>query len=554
MSLESLSKKKKLTTLRFGIICEGRNLYEREVKCIEKLLSLGNTKFSLVVFLKNRSNCRKLSFYNRLFWNIYSFLVKRRSKALRDGNTKSLFSKIPSLYCNVFQKEEISEIKKYNLDFIIYLGAGKIEGEILNVPRLGVWLFHYGTDEQSYATPFGFWEIYRNEKITRVSLQRLIIKHERGIILKEGFFKTINDSYIRNLDSIYFEISEWPAKVCIDIKNNGASYFDTLQVKSSPQIQKTPSNLETIFFLFKLLISRIVRWYYYLFFYEKWNIGIVKSPIHEFLETGRKPVIKWLPSPERRKFNADPFAIMIEKDIYIFFEEYDYSILKGYISTIKIHKGVVSIPEKVWESPFHISYPYIVKDKNNIYCIPETSQVHKVALYRANSFPGDWVKIATLIKGFGGIDSTAFQYNGKWWLMTTDINDRPTFHRLMIWYADDLLGPWKAHYGNPVKTDVRSARSAGTPFFYNGSLYRPAQDCSGNYGGRIIINKIVKLTPTEFKEEEITAIEPDQNSPYPDGIHTISRTGNITIVDGVKRIFTIWNPSILVRKLRHIFF
>jgi len=327
-----------------------------------------------------------------------------------------------------------------------------------------------------------------------------------------------------------------------------------MPVKSSLQIQKIPSNSETIFLLFKLLINRLVRWYYYFFFYEKWNIGIVKSPIHEFLETGRKPVIKWLPSPERHKFNADPFAVIVENDIYIFFEEYDYSILKGYISTIKIHKGVVSIPEKVWESPFHISYPYIVKDKNNIYCIPETSQVHEVALYRANSFPGEWVKIATLIKGFGGIDSTAFQYNGKWWLLTTDINDRPTFHRLMIWYADDLLGPWKAHSANPVKTDVRSARSAGTPFFYNGSLYRPAQDCSGNYGGRIIINKIVKLTSTEFKEEEITAIEPDQNSPYPDGIHTISGAGNITIVDGVKRIFTLRDPSILVRKLQNIFF
>ena len=417
-----------------------------------------------------------------------------------------------------------------------------------------MWSFHYGNDEQSYAIPSGFWEIYKSKKITKVSLQKLAVDPNSGIVLKEGFFKTINDSYIRNLDSIYFEIADWPAKVSRDIGSNGTSHLNSLGVKSSSPIEKIPSNIEMISFLFKLLINRIVKWYYYFFFYEKWNIGIVENPIHEFLEKDKKVAIniKWLSPPERHKFNADPFPIVREKDVYIFFEEYDYSILKGYISTIKIQNGIVSLPEKVWESSFHMSYPYIVRDKNDIYCIPEASQAHEVALYRANSFPGGWVKIATLIKNFGGVDNTLFKYNGKWWLMTTDINDRPAFHRLMIWYADNLSGPWKAHYGNPVKTDVRSARSAGTPFFYNGNLYRPAQDCSGSYGGRIIINRIVKLTPTEFKEEEITAIEPDRNSPYPDGIHTISGVGNITIVDGLQRIFTIRDPSILIGKLRRI--
>ena len=40
-----------------------------------------------------------------------------------------------------------------------------------------------------------------------------------------------------------------------------------------------------------------------------------------------------------------------------------------------------------------------------------------------------------------------------------------------------------------VKTDVRSARPAGTPFVYQGELYRPAQDCSRTYGGSIVIHR-----------------------------------------------------------------
>ncbi len=551
MSLELLSKNKR-RTLRFGVMLEKYDLYEWEVKCIEKLLSQGNAEFKLVILLRNHSDSRKPNFYNILFWNVYYSLVKRRSNAIGSNrNISFLFPKV-----SFVRENDINEIKKYHLDFIIYFGTREISGEIVNIPRLGVWSFHYGNGKHNYAIPFGFWEIYRNEKITKVALCRLALEPERSSVLsvlKEGFFRTITDSYVRSLDSIYLEIAEWPAKVCHDIQNNDPSYFKSLHLKPFARIQKLPSNLETILFLFKLLINRFVKWYNYFLFYEKWNIGIVESPIHEFLKTGKKPPIKWLPSPLSYKFNADPFPIIMRKNIYILFEEYDYSIFKGYISTIKIHKGSVSLPEKVWESPFHMSYPYLLKYKNDIYCIPETSQAQEVALYKANSFPVGWVKITTLIKKFGGIDSTIFQYNGKWWLLTTDINDRPAFHRLMIWYADNLFGPWKAHSANPVKTDVRSARSAGTPFFYNGNLYRPAQDCSGNYGGRIIINKIVKLTPTEFEEKQVVTIEPNRNSPYPHGIHTISGAGDITILDGVRRVFTIKKPAILMHKLQRIF-
>ena len=549
------SFKNKRNKLRFGIILEKNSLCKWEAKCVEKLLSVGNTELKLVILLKHHADFNKQNFHSRLFWKVYYSLVKHKSTALRivdKRNMESIFSGV-----SFVQQSDIEKIRDYYLDFLIYFGTRKIDSEILNVSRLGVWAFFDGNAKQNYDIPFGFWEIYRNEKITKVSLQKLAVNSNRSRVLKEGFFKTINDSYVKNFDSIYLEIAEWPAEICRSIENNGFSYFEDLrnlgEVDSSSLIKKIPSNTKIILFLFKLLINRFAKWYNYLFFYECCNLGISQTPIHTFLKKDRMPAIKWLTSPARSKFSADPFPITVGNDIYVLFEEYDYSIFKGYISTIRIHNGVVSLSEKVWESPFHMSYPYLLEYKNNIYCIPETSQAHEVALYKANSFPNDWVKVTTLIKGFGGIDNTIFQYNGKWWLLSTDINDRPAFHRLIIWYADNLFGPWKPHSGNPVKIDVRSARSAGTPFVHNGNLYRPTQDCSGNYGGKIIINKVLRLTPTEFLEEEVTTIEPDRNGPYPDGMHTISGVKNITIVDGVKRVFTIRNPLILLHKLQHIF-
>ena len=105
-------------------------------------------------------------------------------------------------------------------------------------------------------------------------------------------------------------------------------------------------------------------------------------------------------------------------------------------------------------------------------------------------------------------------------------------HSLFIWHAPDLFGPWIEHAANPVKTDSRSARPGGTPFVVDGVLYRPSQDCSRAYGGRLVINRVDVLTPTAFEERPIRTIEPQPGTPYQAGMHTLSRAGSRTLIDG----------------------
>jgi hypothetical protein len=71
---------------------------------------------------------------------------------------------------------------------------------------------------------------------------------------------------------------------------------------------------------------------------------------------------------------------------------------------------------------------------------------------------------------------------------------------------------------------------------YSGHLYRPAQDCSKKYGGAVVLNRVTKLTPSEFQEEQASIIAPYKNSPFPDGIHTTSSVGEYTLIDGKRRI------------------
>jgi hypothetical protein len=109
---------------------------------------------------------------------------------------------------------------------------------------------------------------------------------------------------------------------------------------------------------------------------------------------------------------------------------------------------------------------------------------------------------------------------------------------LHLWFAEALEGPWTVHPGNPVKIDVRSARPAGSPFYIDGVLYRPAQDCSSTYGARVMINRVLELTRTGFREEVAAAVNPDPKGKYPAGLHTLSAMGERTLVDGKRSVFS----------------
>jgi hypothetical protein len=141
------------------------------------------------------------------------------------------------------------------------------------------------------------------------------------------------------------------------------------------------------------------------------------------------------------------------------------------------------------------------------------------------------------VDGIAAADSTVFRHDGRWWLLCIDV-DRSD-DTLCAWHATSLRGPWLPHAANPLKTDTRNTRPAGTPFVHAGKLYRPAQDNSRTYGGRVVINEIVRLSPSEFAERVVRVIPPFHSSPYPAGFHTLSAFGDWTLIDG-KRIRVAW--------------
>ena len=93
------------------------------------------------------------------------------------------------------------------------------------------------------------------------------------------------------------------------------------------------------------------------------------------------------------------------------------------------------------------------------------------------------------------------------------------------------------HVNNPVKFGLKGTRPAGNIIEVDKVLYRPAQNCSEYYGKSIIINKILKLSASEFIEEPYMEITADKNSEYSEGLHTINSLNDIIVVDGIKMVF-----------------
>jgi hypothetical protein len=263
-----------------------------------------------------------------------------------------------------------------------------------------------------------------------------------------------------------------------------------------------------------------------------WNIGLIHEPIASLVSSCGIPRVCWFPS-FRGRILADPFALIRDGKVYILCEELCYGKTKGRIVYLELSEDDhLSQPQVALELPCHVSYPYLFEYQGEIYCVPETHQAREISLYKAANFPSSWTKVETLLDDFAGVDPTIFQHDGRWWLACGDEDLLHGWDRLFIWHAQEPKGPWIPHDGNPVKTDIHSSRPAGTPFVNNNFLLRPAQDCSSTYGGRVVLNRILKLTPSEFQEEAVSTVEPSRQGPYPDGLHTVSAAGEITLIDG----------------------
>jgi hypothetical protein len=239
--------------------------------------------------------------------------------------------------------------------------------------------------------------------------------------------------------------------------------------------------------------------------------------------------------PPKDRDWADPFALEKNGRYYVFFEELPYAAGKAHIAMTEVRRdGSWSPPVRVLERDYHLSYPFLLEHEGELYMIPETAKNGTVELYRCVDFPLAWKLERPLLEGVRLVDATIHRDAERWWMFANGGAGRVFDDELHIFHAERLLGEWRAHARNPVKSDARCARPAGRLYWRNGALHRPAQICVPRYGAGLSINRVLQLTPQAYAERQVERVLPDAGQGIL-GLHTLNRAGRLTVVDAFTR-------------------
>ncbi len=444
----------------------------------------------------------------------------------------------------------IEQIRGHDLDFILSFATERCPPELLETARHGVWAYQFGDWTRYRGGPRGFWEVYEAEPVTAALLVRLQHDADAVVVLREGYLHTNLISAARNREQVTGRITHWPAQVCRDLRNGVSGRLTSQPLRTTAPERSAPTRVQRIKYRCRVAARAVRVGLLSLFRHDQWNVGVIDRPISSFLQAGLAAApVAWLKASHRDEFKADPFGIRRDGHLTILYEHFSYRTNRGTIAAVDPAGDAGGAAVRIGPKPaVHLSYPYLIEVEGRLLCIPESHQAGEAGLYEIERFPDRWVKVGNLLENIPIVDATLFRHEGTWWLAGSEPTAKGTTCELHLWHAPAIIGPWRPHAANPVKMDIRSARPGGTPFYENGELYRPAQDCSRTYGGRVIINRVVTLTPTAFHETHAASVEPDPKGAYPAGLHTLSQVGGITLIDGKRVVFS---PAEFRRVLVH---
>jgi len=294
---------------------------------------------------------------------------------------------------------------------------------------------------------------------------------------------------------------------------------------------------------------------------EFWSLGVVDAPVAEIVRAGRLPPVRWLPRPGPWRFLADPFAWCEDGVWHVVAEEMDYRRGRGRIVATTLDSD--GLPVGGWRpavaAAAHLSYPSLFRHDGTLHLAPESWEAGRLDAWRLDAAPADWRPAGRpVLPGLAAVDPTLFEHGGRWWLFCTDRLGDPN-RDLLLFSASAPWGPWTPHPGNPVRRDACGGRPAGPLFTIDGVLYRPGQDCASRYGGAVVVHRVDRLSPEDYRETAVCRLAPDPDGPWPDGLHTLCPAGPRTLVDGGRRRahwwslgLSLWNFALNQRRRRRL--
>ncbi len=411
-----------------------------------------------------------------------------------------------------------AELVALGLD--VALALGDFDDTVLDgVAACGVWRYAFD----------GFREVAEGKPLTG---SRLVARLSAGAaprIAYESWSRTYPLSVARNRGELLHKTAEFAGRALREAHRSGRAWLEQCRVvQENPP--KKDQTLSPILKIGRRILQRglekaltVDQWF---LAYRLGSNGALDPALGGFTRL----------LPPRDRDWADPFALEKNGRHFVFFEELPRSAGKAHISMIEIDAaGRASAPVRVLERDYHLSYPFLLEHDGALYMVPETAANGTVELYRCTDFPRRWRREKVLLDGVRLVDPTLHRGPDRWWLFANAApgESRVFDDELHLFHAPSLFGDWQPHRRNPVRSDARCARPAGSLFWRNGALHRPAQVCVPRYGAGLAVHRVLRLTPHEYAERQVERVLPAAAGLL--GLHTLNRAGHLTVVDGFTR-------------------
>jgi hypothetical protein len=509
--------------------------------------SVGNS--SLAEKLKNNYGSYTYRLIRALLERIYSLLIERNVR-LPNANElvdcTALLHGIPAIrvksrrkkWSDYFAEEDLATIESYHCDILIRCGFGILRGDILKVPKYGIWSYHHGDNFVNRGGPPGYWESMESWSETGSMLQILTEDLDNGKVLYRSYSRTDAMSIKDSRNSYYWKSLSFVTRKMEQLHRVGeAAFFDAVDYENrhpvfySERLYTQPTNAE----LARLTYNKVKEKCGVLYDqYRNIDQWILLYHLNTEFSSSLWRYKKIIPPKDR--FWADPHVVFKDNKYYIFFEELLYSTNKGYISVLTMDQdGNYGPPEVVLERPYHLSYPFVFEYDDEMYMIPESIANNTIELYHCVEFPTKWEFKMNLMTGVKAVDATLVEHDEKWWMFVgmVDNEGASASDELFLFSADNpLTTDWQPHPANPIVSDCKSARPAGRLFTTDGRLYRPSQDCSTLYGHGFNLSEIAVMDADNYSETLVSKALPHWEKAIV-GIHTFNRVGRLHVADAL---------------------
>ena len=404
-----------------------------------------------------------------------------------------------------------SSSRAQELDLVLALSPLDLDHAAFAMPAFGCWHFSFLDAADHTADWFGYDEVITGQPATELTIK--VKRHEAGTseVLASAWFNT-KFSAVRNGDFIKERAVSLVLRELRRLAETGT--ITTQPLTATAAVARPPGVRQLLGYVASITKILLCRGRQALASRIKlsapaWALFLGEGEADSF-----DPKMAKLLKPALAEFRADPFLFAENGELFVFYEAYSARDTKAHIAVARLVDDRLEPIGIALEAAHHLSYPFVFRDGDQIFMIPETNHAKRLEVWRATDFPLGWELHTTALEGQSPADSALIRFSGRWWLFTNLSDFHAYEDHCSELYLFEVDGPdlnWmKPHDNNPVVVGSTEARNGGRPFEHGGRLYRPSQrNDHGIYGYGLNIMEVEELDLTTYRERCIRSINPD---------------------------------------------